>query len=216
MTDEIVLKATVRTERRSNGSGRLRRAGFIPGVISRLKGDATLIQLDAHDYMMTMRKHHADQLLVSVELDGTKIPALLREVQYHVISGNAIHVDLGEIDLKKVVRVDTPIRLIGEADGVKNGGGVLEQATRMIHVDCLPTDIVEEFDVDVSSLKVGDTLTVANLDFGPKYHITTPKDTLIATVVAPDAEEAVEASAEAAPEVIAKGKTDAAAAPAKK
>ncbi len=215
MTDEIVLKATVRTERRSNGAGRLRRAGFIPGVISRLKGDATLIQLDAHAYMMTMRKHHADQLLVSVDLDGTTIPALIREVQHHVISGNAIHVDLGEIDLTKTVRVDTPIRLIGEADGVKNGGGVLEQATRMIHVDCLPKDIVEEFDVDVSALKIGDTLTVANLDLGPKYHITTPKDTLIATVVAADEEEAAPAEA-AAPEVIAKGKTDAAAAPAKK
>lgn len=199
MTDEIILKAAPRTEQGSKAVGRLRRAGLVPGVIKRLKGDATLVQLDAHDYMMIMRKHHADQLLVSVELEGTKISALIREVQHNVISGDPIHIDFGEIDLTKALRIDVPLHLTGEPEGVKTDGGVLEQALRAIHVDSLPTDIVEEFTVDVSALKLGQTLTVADLDFGPKYHITTPKDTLVATVVAADAEEAGAEGGEEAP-----------------
>ena len=87
--NQITLTAQVRSEQGSKAAGRLRRAGMIPGIIKRMNGDATLIQLDAHDYDMAMRGHHGDQLLVVIDLGQTKVSALLRELQHDVISGTS-------------------------------------------------------------------------------------------------------------------------------
>lgn len=219
--NQIILTAAVRTEQGSKAAGRLRRAGKIPGVIKRISGESTLVEFDAHAYEMTMRGHHGDQLLMSIDLGGTKLSALLREVQHDVITGKVSHIDLGEVDMGHAVRVEIAINLTGTPDGVKNANGVLEQELRAIHVDCLPADIVESFDIDVSALKIGDKLLASQLQLGDKYHVTTHKDTVIAAVIAADEEIEVAAPAEGAaePEVIGAKKDDAAApaaAPAKK
>ncbi len=187
--NQITLNASVRTEQGSKAAGRLRRAGKIPGVIKRMSGESTLIELDAHAYEMTMRNHHGDQLLMSIDLGGTQLSAILREVQHDVITGKVSHVDLGEVDMAQTIRVEIAINVIGTPDGVKNGGGVLEQELRAIHVDCLPSDIVESFDIDVSALKVGEKLLASQLNLGDKYHVTTHKDSVVVSVVAPDADE---------------------------
>ncbi|MGN0857541.1 MAG: 50S ribosomal protein L25 [Candidatus Spyradenecus sp.] len=219
--NQITLNASVRTEQGSKAAGRLRRAGKIPGVIKRMSGESTLIELDAHAYDMTMRAHHGDQLLVSIDLGGTKLSALLRETQHDVMTGKVSHVDFGEVDMGHTVRVEIAINLVGTPDGVKNANGVLEQELRAIHVDCLPSDIVESFDIDVSALKVGDSLLASQLNLGEKYHVTTHKDTVVAAVVAADEEIELPAAAPAdgaaaEPEVIGAKKADAADAPAKK
>ncbi len=183
--NQITLNASVRTEQGSKAAGRLRRAGKIPGVIKRMSGESTLIELDAHAYEMTMRGHRGDQLLMSIDLGGTQLAAILREVQHDVITGKVTHVDLGEVDMTKTIRVEIAIKVIGTPDGVKNGGGVLAQERRSIYVDCLPADIVESFDVDVSALKVGDKLLASQLNLGDKYQVTTHKDSVIVAVTAP-------------------------------
>ncbi len=215
--NQITLNASVRTEQGSKAAGRLRRAGKIPGVVKRMSGESTLIELDAHAYDMTMRSHHGDQLLVSIDLGGAKLSALLREVQHDVMTGKVSHVDFGEVDMSHTVRVEIAINLVGTPDGVKNANGVLEQELRAIHVDCLPSDIVESFDVDVSSLKVGDSLLASQLALGDKYHVTTHKDTVVAAVVAADEEIELPpvddgAAPSVEPEVIGAKKDDAAAA----
>lgn len=216
--NQITLNAAVRTEQGSKAAGRLRRAGKIPAVIKRMSGEATLIELDAHTYEMTMRGHHGDQILVCIDLGGTKVSALLRELQHDVITGKVIHADFGEVDMGHAVRVEIAINLVGTPDGVKNANGVLEQELRAIHVDCLPTDIVESFDIDVSSLKVGDKLLASQLNLGDKYHVTTHKDSVVAAVVAADEEIELPAVADGAapaePEVVG-AKKDAPAAAAK-
>ena len=219
--NQITLNASVRTEQGSKAAGRLRRAGKIPGVIKRMSGESTLIELDAHAYDMTMRAHHGDQLLVAIDLGGTKLSALLRETQHDVMTGKVSHVDFGEVDMGHTVRVEIAINLVGTPDGVKNANGVLEQELRAIHVDCLPSDIVESFDIDVSALKVGDSLLASQLNLGEKYHVTTHKDTVVAAVVAADEEIELPAAAPAdgaaaEPEVIGAKKADAVDAPAKK
>ena len=156
--NQITLTAQVRTEQGSKAAGRLRRAGKIPGIVKRMNGEPTLIELDAHDYEMAMRGHHGDQLLVTIDLGATKLSALLRELQHDVISGKVIHADFGEVDMGHTVRVEIALNLVGVPDGVKNANGVLEQDLRAVHVDCLPGDIVESFDVDVSAMKIGDKL----------------------------------------------------------
>ncbi|MCL1920210.1 MAG: 50S ribosomal protein L25 [Kiritimatiellaeota bacterium] len=216
--EEMKLAAELRSdsEQGSRASGRLRRAGLIPGAVNRIEGGTTLVKFNAHAFNLAMRKHASEHVLVSLELDAKVVPALIREVQHDVLTGAPIHVDFGEISLTKKIRVSIPVHLMGEAEGVKIGGGVLEHMLRAVEVDCLPTDIVERFDVDVSGLKLAQTLFVRDLRLGDAYTVVTSKDLPVASVVNV-AEEATAAEGEATPEVIAKGKKEeAGAAPAKK
>ncbi len=218
MANEIKLTAQARTEQGSGAAGRLRRAGVLPAVLGNRGGGTTLIQLSTHEFTQMLRHHHADQLLVSLDLDGKETPAIMREVQFDVLTNVPIHVDFSEVSLTERIRIECAIRLVGEADGVKNGGGVLDQLLRAIHVECLPTDIVEHFDVDISALKLNESLDVKHLNLGDKYRITTQANTVVAAVVAPDAEiaaPAADAAAAEAPKVVAaKGKKEEGAAPA--
>jgi large subunit ribosomal protein L25 len=146
-------------------------------------------------------------------MDGREVPALMREMQNDVLAGTPIHVDFSEVSLSEKVRVTVPVYLVGEPVGVKIGGGVLEQTLRTINVDCLPTDIAEKFEIDVSQLGLDQTLFVRDLNLGDKQTIVTRGEVPVAVVKAPDdAPASAAAAAEKAPEVIKKGKEDAAAA----
>jgi len=215
--EEIRMKAELRTEQGSCAAGRLRRAGTVPAAVNRIEGGTTLVKFDAHAFNALLRHHASEHVLVTLELDGKDIPALMREIQHDVITGAPIHVDFGEVSLTKKIRVTIPVRLLGEPEGVKVGGGILQQSIRAIEVDCLPMDIVEHFDVDVSALKLDQSLFVRELKLDEKYVIITTKDIPVATVVAAAAEEAAAVTPEAAaaganPEVITKGKKEEAAA----
>ena len=197
--DQIRIKAEERTEQGTAAVRRLRRAGLVPAsVMSMNKGGTKLIKFNAHEFMMAMRGRSGKQLLVTLDVQGKEVPALLREMQNDVLAGTPIHVDFSEVSLSQKVRVTVPLRLVGEAVGVKLGGGVLEQVLRSIEVECLPTDIVEKFDVDVSALGLDQTLFVRDLQLGDKFTLVTRGEYAAAVVKAP--------------EVIKKGKEDAAAA----
>jgi large subunit ribosomal protein L25 len=213
MAKEIRMKAAVRPELGSIAARRLRRTGVLPAAVKRLSGASESIGLDAHTFENTMRHHSGDTLLVTLDLGGTDVPTLLREVQHDVISGLAIHADFGEISLTKKLRVSILLKLVGEADGVKNGGGILEQTLRHVDVECLPADLVESVDVDISVLKLGESLTVGELTLASSYTVLTHANLTVATVVAPVAEEVVAAvegavAAGAEPAVITKGKKE--------
>ena len=219
--NQIKIKAEPRTEQGTGAVRRLRRTGMIPGSVMKMKkGGTELIKLPAHDFMMAMRGHASKQLLVTLVMDGKEVPALMREMQNDVLKGTPIHVDFSEVSLSEKVRITVPIYLVGEAKGVKIGGGVLEQTLRTVDIDVLPTDIPEKFDVDVSALDLDQTLFVRDLALGDKYTVTTRGEVPVAVVKAPDAVPgatpaagAAAAPAEAAaPEVIKKGKEEEAAA----
>ena len=129
--DQIKIKASARTEQGTGAVRRLRRAGMVPAsVMSMNKGGTKLIKFDAHEFMMAMRGRTGKQLLVTLDVDGTEVPALLREMQNDVLAGTPIHVDFSEVSLTQKVRVTVPLYLVGEAVGVKFGGGVLELVLR--------------------------------------------------------------------------------------
>ena len=221
--DQIRIKAEVRTEQGTGAVRRLRRAGLVPAsVMSMNKGGTKLIKFNAHEFMMAMRGRSGKQLLVTLDVNGTEVPALLREMQNDVLAGTPIHVDFSEVSLSQKVRVTVPLYLVGEATGVKIGGGVLEQTLRAVEVECLPTDIVEKFEVDVSALGLDQTLFVRDLQLGDKQTLVTRGEYAVAVIKAADddgsAKPGAPAAAEAAkaPEVIKKGKDEAAKAEAKK
>ena len=206
------MKAEPRAEQGSSAVGRLRRAGSLPAAVNRIEGGTTLVKFDAHAFKLMLRHHTSEHVLVMLELDGKEVPALMREVQYDVITGAPIHVDFGEVSLTKKIRVSIPLHVLGEPEGVKLEGGILQQNLRSIDVDCLPTDIVETFTVDVSALKLGQSFFVRDLKLGEMYTVITHKEVPVASVVSAAEEEAAPAAAEGAepttPEVIAKGKKE--------
>lgn len=211
--EELRLKTEMRGahEQGSKASGRLRRSGLIPAAVNRIEGGTTLLKFNAHAFEMMLKHHTSEHVLVYLDLDGTILPALMREVQHNVMTSKPIHVDFGEVSLTKKIRVSIPIRLFGEPEGVKVGGGVLQQTLRAVEVDCLPTDIIEHFDVDVSALKLAQTLFVRDLTMGDKYTVMTPKDISFAGVVAVQEEAApvvAEGVTAVTPEVVTKGKKE--------
>ena len=220
--DQIRIKAEARTEQGTGAVRRLRKSGMIPGSVMKMKkGGTELIKLPEHDFMMAMRGHASKQLLVTLDMDGREVPALMREMQNDVLKGTPIHVDFSEVSLSEKVRVTVPLYLVGEPVGVKLGGGVLEQTLRTIDVDCLPTDIAEKFEIDVSKLGLDQTLFVRDLQLGEKQTIVTRGSVPVAVVKAPDdvpaaGGAAAAAAAAAAPEVIKKGKEEEAGAADKK
>ena len=219
--DQIKIKAETRTEQGTGAVRRLRKTGMIPGSVMKMKkGGTELIKLPAHDFMMAMRGHASKQLLVTLDMEGKEVPALMREMQNDVLKGTPIHVDFSEVSLTEKVRVTVPLYLVGESVGVKLGGGVLEQTLRAIEVDCLPTDIAEKFEIDVSNLGLDQTLFVRDLNLGEKQTIVTRGEVPVAVVKAPDdvpgAAGAAAGAAAATPEVIKKGKEEAAGAADKK
>ena len=219
--DPIKIKAEARTEQGTGAVRRLRRTGMIPGSVMKMKkGGTELVKLPEHDFMMAMRGRTGKQILVTLDMNGTEVPALLRELQNDVLKGTPIHVDFSEVSLSEKVRVTVPLYLVGESKGVKIGGGVLEQTLRAVDIDVLPTDIPEKFDVDVSALDLDQTMFVRDLKLDAKYTVVTRGELALAVVKAPDdapgAAGAAAAGAEAAaPEVIKKGKEEAAAGDAK-
>ena len=214
--DQIKIKAEPRTEQGTGAVRRLRRTGMIPGSVMKMKkGGTELVKLPEHDFMMAMRGRTGKQVLVTLDMNGKEVPALLRELQNDVLKGTPIHVDFSEVSLTEKVRITVPLYLVGEAKGVKIGGGVLEQTLRTVDIDVLPGDIPEKFDVDVSGLDLDQTLFVRDLNLGDKYTVLTRGEVPVAVVKAPDdvpgsAPAAAAAAAPAAPEVIKKGKEEAA------
>ena len=206
--DQIKIKAEARTEQGTGAVRRLRRAGMIPGSVMKMnKGGTELIKLPKHEFMMAMRGHASKQLLVTLDMNGTEVPALMREMQNDVLAGTPIHVDFSEVSLTQKVRVTVPLYLVGEAVGVKLGGGVLAQMLRTVDVECLPTDIAEKFEIDVSKMNVNETLFVRDLQLGDKQTLITRGEIPVAVVKGPDDAPAAAGDA-VAPEVIKKGKDD--------
>jgi len=215
MSNEIKIKAEQRQVQGSGAVRRLRNKGVVPAAMNRIAGGSTLMQVNAHEFENMLRHHSSNQLLVTIDLEGQSVPALLREVQTDVMSGHVIHADFGEISLTRKLRVAIGLRLTGEPEGVKNEGGILEQTLRQVEVECLPADMVEFFTVDVSALKLGQSLAVRDLKLGDKYTLVSHGEVSVATIVAMAEEEVVEAAAPtegaiagSGPEIIAKGKKE--------
>jgi large subunit ribosomal protein L25 len=211
MAKEIKVVANKRAKSGSSESRRLRVQGVVPAVIYNDKAESSPIQLNGHDFNMLMRGHANTSLLMTMDLDGAEKKVLVREVQRHPVSGNLVHVDFFEVSMTKKMRVDLPLRLVGDPQGVSIGGGVLQHLLRMITVECLPGDLVEDIAIDVTAMQIGQSMSAGDIILDPTLTLITAKDVAVATVSEQKVEEEVkpaegEVVAGAEPEVIAKKK----------
>ncbi len=209
--EDTKLIAKKRDLQGSSNSRRLRKTGNLPAVIYGEGKEATAIQLETHAFEQLLHHHASETLITEIALDGTgDISVLVKDVQRHPVSGNAIHVDLLKIIAGQAIQVDILLELVGEADGVKEGG-VMDQVMHSISVECLPRNLVESIEVDVSEMSIGDVLHVSDLNLGSTFTTTLEGGAIVASVAAPRVEEEPEeelADASAEPEVINEKKAD--------
>ncbi len=182
------LNATPRTESGKGAARALRRSGEIPAVVYG-HGDSTR--------MLSVNGHELEQLLSSISVENTLIDlkvgedatsALIREVQYHPVKPLILHIDLYQVHAGEKIHLEVPVRLEGNPIGVRETAGVLQQQLHEIEVECLPKDIPEVFIVDISELKIGESVHIRDISF-PDGKILNDGDLTICAVIAPTAAE---------------------------
>jgi large subunit ribosomal protein L25 len=224
---EATLLAEKRESKGKNEARRLRAAGRIPGVLygARSEGrtpEGTSVAVDPREVMRILRSESGVNTLINFKLGDSERRVMVRDYQIDPITSRLLHADFYALAMDRALQVAVPIVLKGESQGVKLHGGLLDFITRELQVECLPADIPEHIDIDVSDLGLHQAVRVRDLPVNPKWKPVTDADTMIVHVVVPRAEEAAaapEAGAAAAgsePEVIKKGKTDKDEEPAKK
>ncbi len=214
MAKTISLKACIRKEVGRNAVKSLRGSGRIPAVIYGKKGTQP-IELNGRDLYEALHSAHTENLLVDLKLqveggEQTKL-AFLQDVQHDPLKDTVVHVDLHEISPDEKLHAEVPIREVGEPEGVRSGGGLLETPLRRLRVECLPKDLPEEIEVPVAHLKIGDSIHVSDIVAPAGVLILNPKGQTVAAVSAPVKEEEVVAAATTEvtqPEVIKEKKVE--------
>ncbi len=190
MANTSVLQAEVRNETGTGKCRGLRREGHLPCMLQGLDGASSPIQVSVHELLMLLTHHAGEHLVLDLKLgDNKPRKVLLKELQHAPISGNLVHADFAEISMTEKMQTNVQLVLAGEPTGVTQGGGTLEHLLWEVEVECLPNDLVEEIEVDVSSLDIGGMVTVADIPTTPGIEILTEPDIAVALVSAPRLEE---------------------------
>ena len=214
--EAITVEATPREDRGKNAARRLRVAGQVPAVLYGGKGESVAVTVNARQVTGILRSESGHNTIFTVKLPGGEQKAMLKDWQVDPVKGTLLHVDMLRVAMDVRMRFKVPVHTFGEPQGVKLQGGIFEMVTREVEVECLPADIPEEFEVDITELMIGRQLRASDLPVDPaKIKLVTDPQRVIAHVVALRAEEekpveavAAEAVAPAEPEVIKKGKKE--------
>lgn len=200
----VPLTAYSRTLSRRGGAKKLREAGRIPAVIYGGKTKPQNLEVDRKSLEDLIHHSASENLLVDLTVDKdakAKRLALVKEVQHYALTGKVVHIDFHEISETEKVTVLVPVEPVGEAVGVKTGGGVLEHVLHKIKVRCLPKDLPEAIHVDVSALEIGKAVHIGDIKPPAGVEILGDKHISVLAVAAPitEAEEAAATEAAAAP-----------------
>jgi large subunit ribosomal protein L25 len=194
MAEQHQLKGEPRDGAGKGVARKLRAVGRVPAVLYGHGKDATTLSVDSKELFHLLHTAGSNVVLDLV-VNGKKHLAMPREIQRDHVRGQYLHVDFLEIRRDEKVTVDVPINLIGESAGVK-AGGVLEHHLWDLKIECLPQDVPESVEADISALQVGDSLRVADIAVPDVCTVLTPEDETVASVVPPQAREVEEVEAE--------------------
>jgi large subunit ribosomal protein L25 len=192
------LAVTTRAELGSRATRRLRRAGRVPGILYGGDGEPLSFDVDARELRLALARAGA---VLDLSVDGSRAtPVVLKEAQRHPVRGETVHIDLLRVRLDRKIHAVVPLELTGidDAPGVKEGG-VLEQPTRELNVEALPTAIPESIEHDVSEMQIGETLTLAAVTVPAGVELLDDlEETVLATLSPPrlQSEESTEIEAE--------------------
>ena len=218
---ETNLAVVVRGSRGKNEARRLRRSGLLPAVVYGGEGaKGVAVSVDPKALLKIFHSESGVNTIIKLSVDGEKVrQVLVKEFQLDPISHELLHVDFYRLAMDKALTVTVPIVLHGEPVGVKQQGGLIDFIHRDVQVECMPTEIPEHIDVDVSHLEIGDGVRLREVSSGVSWSPVSDVDMLLVHVIAPkveeepEAEEAAEGAEEApgegdAPEAAAKSKDE--------
>src|SRR5678816_2053078 len=182
---EIVVSAEGRTDRGKNAARRLRSKGLIPAVVYGGKGDAMAVAVDPKVLLRVLRSETGRNTILKLDLgaDG-KTSAILKQWQMDPVKESFLHADFYRIAMDVALQVKVPVAIKGEARGVKTDGGILELIMRFIEVECLPGDIPERIEIDVTDLGINDSLRISNVPVNAKIKILEDADQVVVHVIA--------------------------------
>jgi large subunit ribosomal protein L25 len=215
MNKDIVVEAQERSDLGKNANRRLRKSGGVPGVVYGLDRPPFPVGIGARKIEEVLNLETGRNTIFTMSLTGQDRTraVMIKALQRDPVTERLVHVDFVRVDLAKAVRVSVPLRLLGLAEGVKTEGGLLEFVLRQVEVQCLPSDIPEHIDLDVSALHLNQHLSVKDLPTKERVTILDDPEAIVCVVAvpkeeaAPVVEEAAVVAAE--PEVIKKGKESA-------
>jgi large subunit ribosomal protein L25 len=210
--------ATPRTGKfNKNHARRVRVEGKIPAVVYGAGLDSVAVAVDPRVVTRILHSESGHNTIFDLNVEGAPlVKAMIVDWQHEPLKGKLLHIDFKRIAMDKAMRVSVPVQLNGIAAGVKNSGGILDQIMREVEIECLPDDIPDHIDIDVTGLELYGAIHVSDLPHSGKLKFLDDDHALVAhvTIVKEEAPAEVIAPAAAEPEVAKKGKGDAATAPA--
>lgn len=212
---EISLEVSRREERGKGAARRLRKDGKVPAVVYGGDREPVAIEVDHKQIRELIAKSdHGVRSIFLLSLSGSdqKRHAMIKDIVVDPVKGTMEHIDFVRVMMDQMVKVTVPVHVLGLADGVKNGGGILEFQVRELHVECLPGSIPDSIDVDVSPLGVHDVIRIEDLPKPEGVEILDDPERVVVSIGVPRAEVAAEMAVEGVepvePELIKKGKTE--------
>ena len=219
---EATLEATARESFGKNEARRTRREGRVPAVVYGASAEgtgreATAIAVDPRALLKILHSESGANTLISLKLGGGDARVLIKEYQLDPVTHALLHADFYRVRMDRTIRVTIPVTVKGEPKGVKQQGGLVEFIRREIEIECLPADIPEHVEIDISELMLHEGVRVRDIAVDAKWKSISDPEMMLVHVILPKAEEVVatpEVAAAAAtatpaePEVIKKGKKD--------
>ncbi len=213
---QVSLSVKVRESKGKEVNKKLRQQGWIPAVVYGRSKKPLSLEVPAKEFTKALRGAAGSNVIIDLSVadqasETAKRTALIKEIQQHPLSGDVLHVDFHEISLTEEIKVAVPIVSKGEAVGVKMDGGVLDHSLWELQISCLPTEIPDRIEVDVTDLKIGSSIHVRELKTPSGVKILTDPNISVFSVKHPTQEIVPEAAAETAatePEVIREKKAE--------
>jgi large subunit ribosomal protein L25 len=215
MAKQVKLSAQSRSSIGRGAVRKIKQQGLVPAVVYGAKQEPQHVQLSSRDIKNVLSHATGEHFLVELEIaeggSTTNRLALIQEVQHHPLRGDVLHVDFHAVAADEVIHASVPVETAGEANGVRNYGGILEVPMHSLEVECLPKDLPDVIRIDVSALNVGDAIHIRELQLPEGVKARGAGDLTVVRVASPTVQEEVSAvagEAPAQPEVIKEKKTE--------
>jgi len=215
-TEVVEAKPREDSSRGKNEARRLRVSGRVPGVVYGAKKPTVAVSVDPKQISRILQSESGHNTIFELHVDGDKARVMIVDWQYDPMKDKLLHIDMKRIAMDERIKVQVPIHLVGEAEGVKQQGGILDQVLREVELECLPGDIPSHIDADITHLVFGTVLRVSDLPHSGSLKFLTDENQTVAHITSvkeevaptPEAVAAEAAAAPAEPEVIKKGKQE--------
>jgi large subunit ribosomal protein L25 len=177
---EFDLNATIRSEIGKGSSRKLRRNNQIPGILYGAEEDTICLSIDKRELNKLLSEAHS---LINLKYNGKQQTTVIKDIQYHPVKGDILHIDLQRVKAGQEIHISVPLKFIGVAAGIKEGG-IFQELKSQVDIVCLPKNLPNELEIDVSSLEIGSAIHVKDISF-ENITINDDPDSTICSVAIP-------------------------------